>query len=235
MLNFGRLIITFVIIIAACLVAPRADAQSPLDTRRTFVDVSGGPDWDDTYSDSTRVPGATWRSGLAIGFDFGRSGVELDVSVPQWHVKNFAPRRFQYAGPTFGWEQQGHFYEASESARRRSLDVAVLYRRNLPINRHVTFSWLAGGASVDRQERFTTVTNEVLPGGQLIEANTMRSTSSRHYLAAVGRADVELRIGAHLSVVPRLRVTVFPSLLDDSGAAPRVLVARPEVAVRWGF
>jgi hypothetical protein len=33
----------------------------------------------------------------------------------------------------------------------------------------------------------------------------------------------------------RLRVTAFPSLLDDSGLAPRVLVARPEVAVRWRF
>jgi hypothetical protein len=38
-----------------------------------------------------------------------------------------------------------------------------------------------------------------------------------------------------VSIVPRLRVTAFPSLLDDSGFAPRMLVARPEIAVRWGF
>ena len=79
------------------------------------------------------------------------------------------------------------------------------------------------------------MTKEVLPDGQLIEANTQHGTSFRNYLAAIGRVDLELRVARAVSVVPRLRVTAYPSLLDDSGLAPRPLTARPEIAVRWGF
>jgi hypothetical protein len=46
---------------------------------------------------------------------------------------------------------------------------------------------------------------------------------------------VEFRIAPQVSVVPRLRVTAFPSLVDESYAAARILTARPEIAVRWGF
>jgi hypothetical protein len=55
------------------------------------------------------------------------------------------------------------------------------------------------------------------------------------YLAANARLDVEFRITPHVSVVPRLTVTAFPSLLDDSGLAPRMLMARPEIAAHWRF
>jgi len=197
--------------------------------------VPVGPDWDDAYSGSTRVPGATWGSGFAFGFDSGRSGVEFDVGVPGWHVKNQAPQRFQYVGPSRQWEQQGHFYESSSTVRRRSIDVTVLHRANVAVNRRVTFTWLVGGGFVYRPEQFISVTKEVLPGGQLTEANTDKGTSFRNYLAAAARLDVEIRVAPHVSVVPRLRVMAFPSLLDDSGLAPRPLVARPEIAVRWGF
>jgi hypothetical protein len=231
MLNFGRLIVVIVV----CLVAAPADAQTLSNTRRAFVDVPLGPDWDDAYSEITRAPGATWGSGLAFGFDSGRSGVEFDVGVPQWHVKNGAPSRYQYVGPSFGYEQQGHFYESSSTVRRRSIDVMVLRRASVPVNRHTTFTWLVGGGFVYRPEQFTSVTKEVLPDGQLTEANTHKSTSVRNYLAATARLDVEFRVTPHVSVVPRLRVTAFPSLLDDSGLAPRMLMGRPEIAVRWGF
>ena len=110
--NFGPLIV----VIAVCLVGAPADAQTLSNTGRAFVDVPLGPVWDDAYSDSTRVPGATWGSGLAFGFDWGRSGVEFDVGVPQWHVKNFAPRRYHYGGPSFGWEQQGHLRVVRDGA-----------------------------------------------------------------------------------------------------------------------
>ena len=231
MLNFGRLIVVIVV----CLVAAPADAQTLSNTRRAFVDVPLGPDWDDAYNERTRVPGATWGSGLAFGFDSGRSGVEFDVGVPQWHVKNLAPQRYQYVGPSFRWERQGHFYESSSTERRRSIDVTVLHRANVPVNRHVRFSWLVGGGFVYRPEQVTSVTKEALPDGQLTEVNADKSTSRRNYLAASARFDVEFRVAPHVSVVPRLRVTAFPSLLDDSGLAPRMVMARPEIAVRWGF
>lgn len=231
MLNFVRHIAVLVV----CLVVAPADGQTLSNTRRTFVDVTLGPDWDDAYSDSTRVPGATWKSQFAFGLDWGRSGVEFDVGLPQWHVQNLGPHQYQYVGPSFGSERQGHFYELSSTVRRRSIDVTILHRANVPVNRRVTFSWLAGGGYVYRPEQVTSVTKEVLPDGQRSEVNTHKSTSFRNYLAATARLDVEFRVAPHVSVVPRLRVTVFPSLLDDSGLAPRMVMARPEIAVRWAF
>ena len=231
MLNLGR----HIAVIVTCLVVAPAEAQTLPNTRRTFVAVTLGPDWDDAYSDSTRVSGATWGSGFALGFDWRRSGVEFDVGLPQWHVKNQGPHQYQYVGPSSGWERQGHFYEWSSTVRRRSIDVTVLFRANVPVNRRVTFTWLAGGGYVYRPEQGTTVTTEVLPDGQRTEVNTHKSTSFRNYLAATVRLDVEFKMAPHVSVVPRLRVTAFPSLLDDSGLAPRVLMARPEIAVRWAF
>src|ERR1700737_3031587 len=104
MLNVARVIVFIVVFIGVCLVAPPLYAQTVSNARRAFVDVLLGPDWDDTYSDDTRVPGTTWGRGLAFGFDSGRSGVEFDVWAPQWHVKNGTPQRYQYVGPSFGYE-----------------------------------------------------------------------------------------------------------------------------------
>ena len=84
-------------------------------------------------------------------------------------------------------------------------------------------------------EQATSVTKEVLPDVQRTEVNTHKSTSFRNYLAATARLDVDFRVAPHVAVVPRLRVTAFPSLLDDSGLAPRMLMVRPEIAVRWAF
>jgi hypothetical protein len=67
-----------------------------------FVDVTLAPDWDDYYSASARAPGATWRGGIAFGLDWGRSGIEFDVSVPQWHVQHQGPHRYHYGGNSFG-------------------------------------------------------------------------------------------------------------------------------------
>lgn len=75
----------------------------------------------------------------------------------------------------------------------------------------------------------------VLPDGQRTEVNFNERTSSRNYLAATARLDLEFRIASRMSVIPRLRVTAFPSLLDDSGLAPRLLITRPEIAARWQF
>jgi len=231
MQNIGRLLVVSLV----WLHAVTADAQTGSNTRGGFVDVAVGPDWDDAYSDSTRVRGATWASGLSVGFDWGRMGLEVDVSVPQWHVANLTPQRYLYAGPSFAWQRQGHSYETLSTVRRRSIDVMVLHRTNVPISRRLTFTWLVGGGYVYRPEVFATVTNEVLPDGQLTEANADRSTSDRNYLAATARLEVELRVARRLSVVPGVRITVFPSVLDDSGLAPRIVVGRPEIAVRWGF
>lgn len=225
----------FVIVIVVCHVATPLYSQTIPNTRRAFADVPLAADWDDAYSDNTRVPGATWSAGAAFGVDSGKSGVELDVGVPQWHVKNRPPQRYQYVGPSYGYAQQGHFYESSSTERRRSIDVTVLHRLNVPLNRRASFTWLIGGGFVYRPDESTSVTNEVLPDGRLTEVNSYRTTSSRNYLAAVTRVDVELKVAPAVSIVPRLRLAAFPALLDDSGFAPRMFVARPEIALRWRF
>ena len=231
MQNFWRLIVVIVV----SVVPASADAQTLSNLRRSFVDVPLGPVWDDAYSNSTRISGATWGSGFAFGFDSGRSGVEFDVGVPQWHVKDLPTQRYRYGGKSFLWAQQGHFYESSSTSRRRSIDVTVLYRANVPVSRRVTFTWLVGGGFVYRPEQFTSVTKEVLPDGQLTEVDSNESMSFRNYMAAAARLDVEFSVARHVSVVPRVRLTVYPSLLDDSGSSPRLIVGRPELAVRWRF
>ena len=84
-----------IVVLVFCLAAAPADAQTLSMSSRTFADVTLGPDWDDASSAGTRIPGATWRFGFTFGFDWGRSGLELDVGVPQWHVKHLAPQRYQ--------------------------------------------------------------------------------------------------------------------------------------------
>jgi hypothetical protein len=228
-----RILVWLVTFTLTCVIGAPASAQTSSNSSRTFVDVPLGPDWDDARTD--RISSATWRSGLALGFDWGRSGVEIDVGVPEWHAATLGPQRYQYAGQSYGWEQQFHFYEWSGTTRRRSIDVMALYRRNVPVNRHVMVGWLVGSGIVLRPVQNTSVTREVMPDDQLIEVDTHQTTSSRDYAAGAGRLDVELKVAPHVSIVPRVRATVFPSMLDDSGLAPRVFWVRPEVGVRWRF
>ena len=214
------------------VVAP-AEAQTLSRPPRVFVDVIQYPDWDDTHRD--KVPGATWGTGLAFGVDGAKSGIEFDVGLPQWHVKNLGPYIREYDGPSFDYEQHGHVYESSSTERRRSVDLMVLHRSNIRVNRRVRLTWLAGAGYVYRPVQDASTTKEVLPDGQRIEVDTFQRASSRNYIAATTRLDLEFRIAPHVSVLPRVRVTAYPSLLDDSGLAPSGLTARPEVAVRWAF
>jgi hypothetical protein len=219
--------------LVACLVAAPMYAQTPPEPRRKFVAISFGADRDDLYNRNRRARDTTLASALAWGFDARTWGFELDVTVPQWHEKRSQTQRYRYAGRSFGWQQQNHTYESSSMVRRRSIDVTALIRANSAINQRVTVTWLIGGGYVVRPERSTGVTKEVLPDGRLVEVHVRNEMSFRNYIAAATRLDVELKVASRVSIVPRVRVTVFPSLRDTSGLAPRVVVARPEVGVRW--
>jgi hypothetical protein len=221
-------------LIACYLVAATASAQTLSDTRRAFIDLHLGPNSDDTRSDETSLPGVTWGSGGAIGADLPKWGLEFDVGVPQWHVQH-RTHRYQFVGASHDYEQQFQFYEDASTERHRSIELMVLRRKNVPLNRWATFTWLFGGGYALRPNEVTTVTREVLPDGRLQEVNATTTTDSHNYLAATAGFDVELRIAARLSVLPRLRVTVFPSLIDDSGSAPKMVVMHPEIGVRWRF
>ena len=233
MLTVGRLIVVMLVCHAAAPLYAQTVPSNRVSGNRRFIDVALGPNWDDARNYG--VPGATWGSGIAFGFDSGRDGAEFDVHVPQWHVRNYMLWRYQYMGRSFGYEQQGHFYESAETTRRRSIDFVALYRSNMPVNRHVTVTGLVGGGFIYRPEHYTRVTTELLPDGSRTTVDRYANTSWRNYFAAAARLDVECRISQRVFVVPRLRATAFPSFIDDSGLAPRILAARPEIGVRWDF
>src|SRR3954463_3371874 len=104
MRTLGRLIV----VIAVFLVVAPAYAQTASNTRM-FIDLALGADWDDARSSSTRAPGTTLAPGVAFGFDWGKSGLEIDVSVPVWHVHT-RTQRYVYGGPSSGGLQQDHLY-----------------------------------------------------------------------------------------------------------------------------
>ncbi len=139
--------------------------------------------------------------------------------------------RYQYVGPSYGYSQQGHFYEDTYTERRRSIDVGVMYRHSIAIARPVAFTWLLGVAYVNRPDH-STITTRDADGGV---SNVYAYQTTRDYFAGAARADCVITIARQLAVVPRLQLLVFPSLLDDSGFAPRTFVVRPEIAIRWRF
>lgn len=235
MRNTALVFRSLIAVLVSAGAAPPAIAQTLTTPRRAFVDAAFGPHWDDRSYNRDRTSGATLRSGFAIGFDFGKSGIEFDVGVPQWHVRNYPPERYQFAGQSHDWERQGHFYERLETVQRRSIDLTGLYRRNVIVNRQVTFTWLVGCGYVYRPEQYSRVTNELLAEGQRKEAEAIKRTTYRNYSMATAGLDAAFRIAPMISVVPRLRVTLYPSFFDDSGLAPKPLVARPELALRWRF
>lgn len=222
------------VIVIGLAVGP-AEAQTPSSPARTFIDFTVGPDWDDVYSTTTRASGATPRVGFAWGVDWGSSGLEIGASVADWHVKELGLYRYQFGGPSFGWQRQGSFYESSTTVRRRSIDLVALYRASVPVHRKVTVTWGAGGGYAYRPQQSTRVTHEVVAGAPRAEVDVTRNAESHNYLVAAARLDVEFRVAPRVSVVPRVRLTLFPAFADDSSLAPRVLTARPEVAVRWQF
>jgi hypothetical protein len=212
------------------LVAAPLHAQPAARPGGGFIDGFASVVWDDARAADTNIGGPVPGYGVTLGFDLGKSGIEVDVHVPQWHTRTEVSK-YQYVGPTWGYEQQGHFYQDTYTDRRRSIDMALLYRRNTAIHRHVTFTWLVGGAYVYRPDNSTITTKD--SDGTL--SNVTMEHSMRDYLAGAARADLEIAIARHVAVVPRLQLLVFPSGLDDSGLAPRGFVARPEVAFRWRF
>lgn len=230
MTNSVRLAVLIVISFVVSLVAAPLHAQPAAKAGGAFVDGFAAVVSDDTRDPSSHIGGPVFGWGLALGFDNGKSGIEIDVHVPQWHARTEVTR-YQYAGPPYSYLQPGHFYEDTFTERRRSIDVAVLYRRTAAIDRHFRFTWLVGGAYVYRPDESTTTTRDA--NGELSNVYTYNTT--RDYLAGAARADLEITIVRHVAVVPRLQLLVFPSGLDDSGLAPRTFVARPEIAIRWRF
>jgi hypothetical protein len=213
-------------------IAASAAAAAAPDPQGLFVEVRLGQDRDDTRPDYA-ISGTTRRIGGAVGFDWGRSGVELGVTVPEWHAI-VHERTALYVGPS-GLQQQGHVYESIETERRRSIDVTVMYRLNVPIHRRATFTWLAGVGQVYRPNHTSSTLNEILPDGTRRNVYAVSRTSDRDYLAAITRLDADVRIAGPLWIGPRLSLTMYPSLLDESGLAPRGFMGRAELAMRWRF
>lgn len=220
-------------VLASMLVTGSAHAQS--SGARVFVAPHVGPKWDDLYSESRRARTPVAEGGSSLGIDWGSVGVEVDLSVSQWHERQSPIQRFRYGGQTSGYLQKDHFYETASTFRRRSPEVGILFRKNRRVNERVTVTWLAGGAYAYRPENYVAVTHEVLADGRLVEVDRQEGRSTRNYLAVAAGLEAAVSLSPHLAIVPRIRVTGFPNLMDESTQAPRHLVVRPQLAVRWTF
>jgi hypothetical protein len=224
MINAVRVAGISLLFAVVSLVAAPLRAQPALQPHGTFVDGFAAAVWDDTRSQGKNIGGAVPGYGMAFGFDSGTSGIEVTLQVPQSHARIEVLDRYVCGG-------QSYTCEDTESSRRRSIDVAVMYRINTVVNRHFTFALLLGGASVYRANYVGNPTREA--DGQLRNGNTYKDIDN--YLAGAARADFEIRIMGNVAVVPRLQFLVFPSLLDESPSAPHMFVGRPEIAIRWRF
>jgi hypothetical protein len=197
-----------------------------------FVDLRVGPDVDDMRE--FRMSGTTRRVGVALGVDWGRSGIELDVAVPEWHTE-ISGSTSVFVGPSGLHQTHGHVYESSETVRRRSTDVSLLYRLNVPFHPRFTCTLLLGAAKVYRPQHESSTLNEVLPDSTRQNVYAVSRTTSRDYVGGVTRLDADVRIAGHVWLGPRFTLTMYPTLLDESALAPRGFVGRAELAVRWRF
>ena len=191
--------------------------------RRTVLSLVVAPSFDDFRSHA--IPGGTLDIGVAASIQSDRAAIEFGVNVPRWHESR-SPYRYQ---------RGGHYYEEMLTVRHRSVDVYAQYGRTLLVTRTATVAYFAGGAFVYRPDESITVTNEILPDGTLMSVQASEYRSTRNYKAGIGGIDLALRLSNRLSVRPRLRIVAFPSLLDDSGAAPKFVIVRPELAFGWIF
>lgn len=220
------------LLVTVLSIAPAASLMAQPHPFGAFVDLRVGPDVDDMRA--FRISGTTRRVGVALGLDWGRSGIELDVAVPEWHTKVSGDTSV-YVGPSGLSQTKGHVYESSATVRRRAIDVSVLYRLNMPVHPRLTCTWLVGAAQVYRPARESSTLNEVLPDSTRRNVYAVSRSSSRDYLAGVTRLDADVRIAGHVWLGPRFTLTMYPNMLDDSGSAPRGIIGRAELAVRWRF
>ena len=225
------------ILLFACLVFATevVQGQTPPPGRRVFVVTHVGPKWDDMRSETRRIPGSVTEAGISFGVESPTSGIEFDVSATDWRVQPGGTQRYRFAGQTSIYSQKGHIYESTSTKRQRSPEAGVLFRKNLRLHDAVILTWLVGGSFAYRPNELVQIKKEVLPDGSLVEVHRSNHRYVRSYVAGVIGLETIVKLSRQVAIVPRLRVTAFPACLDTSGSAPRLLLVRPQVGVRWTF
>lgn len=222
-----------VAVFAFLSVLPVAQAQAQSGRLHPVGDLFVSAHHDDVYSDSQRIAGGLPTVGLALGVSADRAAVRLEWTAPRWHVRE-SSQRFQFVGPSFKYQQQGHFYQEDFRLARASASVDVLSAHRLTSRGLLRVTWLVGGGFRYRPSEQTTVTYEVLPDDVLTSVNTNHSAHTSSHLAAVAGLDFEVHLAGHLVLVPSVRLSFLPfDLLDDSGDAPRIFMVRPQVGLGW--
>ena len=215
-------------------VAARPAAGQSVSATYRFVDIGAGAE----YGDSP-MPGVVPGMRIAAGVMNERRGLQFEVAVSGSHVENSGPFRYQFTFPDTQYWRLGHFYEDSGRTKTRSVSATALYAHRLLSSGPVHATFLVGGGLAPSFSQTTFVTKEVRPDGSLVVVHTDEFPgSTRHLVAALG-VDADIRLSRHVSIVPSLRVLVFPiemfdEAVDNSGSGQRVLVA-PQAALRWRF
>ena len=220
--------------VVASAVAARPAAAQTIGATYRFIDVAVGG----AYGDSP-MAGIVPSIGISAGVMNERRGVQFEFAVSGSHVQDSGPWRYQFTFPDSQYWRLGHFYEDSQRTKTRSLSATALYAHRILSRDRVHTTFLAGGGMAPTRSLTTFVTKEVLPDGSLVVVHTDQfAGSARHLVAAIG-VDADVRMSGRLSIVPSVRVLVFPieifdDVVDNSGSGQRMLVT-PQVSVRWRF
>ena len=230
----NRISVVVIATIASSVFTVRAAAGQTVRTT-SFAGVSAGLAYNDPEQ---QKPGVLPSAGFSFGKMNDRSGFQLECDISGLYTRDSLPSRFLYTPPTSGYLQHGHFYERAFTKKWRWVTPTALYARRIWSGRAVAATFLIGGGLVFRPSQGTDVTKEVMPDGTLQVVDTYRRTWHDSQAAGVVGVDVDVRITGHLTIVPSVRVAMFPSALvneDTYTWASDFLVARPQVGMRWRF
>lgn len=220
-------------IVGSVVAARPAAAQVAGGTHR-FIDVAVGG----AYGDSP-MPGIVPSMGIAFGVMSERHGLQFEFDVSGSHEENSGPYRYQYPFPSSQYLKQGHSYEDSTLTKTRSLSATALYARRIHAGGRMRAAFLLGGGTVSTPSQRTFVTKEVLPDGSRVVVDSSQFAFAERHLVAVVGIDADVRMSRHLSIVPSVRLFVFPfdmvaDIVDNSGSGQYFLIG-PQVSLRWRF
>ena len=194
-------------------------APASAQTRLGFVEGALLADYDPTLrSDTTTTAGV---SGAAGFFLTPRTSLRVEFDYPAWHGTHRT-----------GESRVADHIEAFDLLEDdRAPSWSVLVGRHYGQENRASVAWVAGLTATDRQSRSSGWTETRDLDGNVIEhLDAARQNDGYRWIAGTAGADVAIKLGARLELVPQVRVHMYPFSEHTS-----LLFVRPRIGVRWQF